>query len=145
MDARPGREEAIVTCVTARLGDRLAHGLLIIGCGPPGLALARRLEAAGSAVTVIEQDTDLIELARGTLVRSRIVVGDGCDPELLHSCLRQREICGVVVLLGDPERSLLAGILARSLGASTVIVLCSKRQYTSLAASHGIDAMLIPI
>jgi len=117
---------------------------LIVGCGDTGLALARRLESEKITSTIIEKDQDRAELVAGLLPRSLILHGDGSDPEFLRSRIEEGRIDAVVVLLEDPEKSVLIGIFAKSLGARKVIVRCDKPAYGQLASELGIDAVISP-
>jgi trk system potassium uptake protein TrkA len=117
---------------------------LIVGCGDTGLALARELERQKLTPTIIEKDQQRAELVAGLLPRSLVLHGDGSDPELLRSRIEEGQIDAVVVLLEDPEKSVLIGIFAKSLGARKVIVRCDKPAYAHLAHQLGIDAIISP-
>ncbi|OGT98352.1 MAG: potassium transporter TrkA [Geobacteraceae bacterium GWB2_52_12] len=117
---------------------------LIVGCGDTGLALARKLESEKLTSTIIEKDQDRAELAAGLLPRSLVLLGDGSDPEFLRNRIEEGQIDAVVVLLEDPEKSVLLGIFAKSLGARKVIVRCDKPAYGQLASELGIDAVISP-
>lgn len=118
--------------------------ILIIGCGNTGLALARELESQKLAPTIIEKDRDRAELVAGLLPRSLVLHGDGADPELLQTRIQEDEIDAVLVLLKDPEKSVLIGIFAKSLGARKVIVRSDKAAYAPLANRLGIDSVISP-
>lgn len=118
--------------------------ILIIGCGNTGLAVARELEARGLAATIIERDHERAEFVAGLLPRSLVLNGDGSDPDYLRTHLEEAKIDAVLVLLKDPEKSVLIGIFAKSLGARKVIVRCDKPAYTHLANQLGVDAMISP-
>lgn len=118
--------------------------ILIVGCGNTGLALARELESQGLRPTIIENDRERAELVSGLLSRSLILHADGSDPELLRARIEEDRIDTVIVLLEEPEKSLLIGIFATSLGASKVIVRCDEAGYIPLANKLGVDAVISP-
>lgn len=132
-----------LTILSGRPWHRVQR-VLIVGCGNTGLALARELEAEKLTPTIIEQDPARAELVAGLLPRSLVLQGDGSDPELLRSRLEEGQIDAVLVLLKDPEKSMLIGIFAKSLGARKVIVRCDKPAYGHLGGQLGIDAVISP-
>jgi trk system potassium uptake protein len=71
-----------------------------------------------------------------------VLHGDAADPDLLRRIIEEQHVDAVVVLLKDPERSLLLGIFAKSLGAKKVIVRCDKPEYAHLASKLGVDAII---
>ncbi len=118
--------------------------ILIVGCGDTGLAVAKKLETEKRTATIIESDQHRAELVAGLLPRSLVLCGDGSDPEFLQNTIEEQRIDAVVVLLEDPEKSVLIGIFAKSLGARKVIVRCDKQTYGKLAGDLGIDAVISP-
>jgi trk system potassium uptake protein TrkA len=116
--------------------------VLLIGVGNTGLALAHELEGKGFTATLLEQDHARAELVASRLPNATVLHGDGADPDLLRRTIDEQHIDAVVVLLKDPERSLLLGIFAKSLGAKKVIVRCDKPEYAHLASKLGIDAII---
>jgi trk system potassium uptake protein TrkA len=116
--------------------------VLLIGVGNTGLALARQLEANGLRPTLLERDRERAEQVAAMLPKSTVLHGDGSDPDLLRRTIEDYSIDAVVVLLKDPERSLLLGLFARSLDAHKVIVRCDKEAYEHLAHKLGIDAII---
>ena len=118
------------------------HDVLLIGVGNTGLTLAQELEARGFTATLLEQDHARAEDVASRLPRSTVLHGDGADPDFLRRVIEDQHIDAVVVLLKDPERSLLLGIFAKSLGARKVIVRCDKPEYAHLAHKLGIDAII---
>jgi trk system potassium uptake protein len=119
------------------------HRVLIIGLGNTGFALARELETkSGYTTTILERDQNRAEAIAPRLPKSMVMHADGSDPELLRRVLEEQHSDAVVVLLKDPERSLLLGIFAKSLGARKVIVRCDKPAYAHLAHRLGLDAII---
>lgn len=119
-----------------------AHRIMIIGCGNTGLALARALEE--QKPTIMEIDRDRAEHVASLLPKSLVLHGDGSDPELLRSTIEDGQIDAVVVLLKDPEKAMLIGIFATSLGVPKVVVRCDKPAYTRFGNRLGVDAVISP-
>lgn len=118
--------------------------VLIVGCGNTGLAVARELVAQGFELTIIESDYDRAQIVAGQLPNVLVLFGDGSDPEFLETQIEERKIDAVVVMLKDPEKSVLIGIFASSLGARKAIVRCDKPAYTNLATKQGVDGLISP-
>ncbi|MDT8286817.1 MAG: Trk system potassium transporter TrkA [Elusimicrobiales bacterium] len=116
--------------------------VLLIGCGNTGLSVARELENQGFSLTIVEKDKSRAEYVAGLLEKSMILNGDGSDPDFLRERIEEGKIDAALVLLKDPEKSLLVGIFAKSLGAGKVVVRCDKLAYEELAGSHGVDAII---
>lgn len=118
--------------------------VLIVGCGNTGLTLARDLEAHDLAPTIIEQDLDRAEAVAGMLSRSLVIGAEGPLPEVLRHRIEDEHNDAVVVLIKEPEKSVLAGVFAKSLGVRKVVVRCDEPGYAVLANRLGIDAALTP-
>lgn len=118
--------------------------IMIVGCGNTGLAVATALEGRKTACTIIEADRDRAEYIAGLLPNSLVIHGDGSNPEFLQKQIEESRSDAVVVLLKNPEESLLIGIFARSLGAKKVVVRCDESGYVPLAHKLGVDAVLSP-
>lgn len=116
--------------------------VLLLGIGDTGLALAHDLVARGFAPTLVEQDQHRAEEIASELPKSTVLCGDAADPDFLRRTIEEQQIDAVVVLLKDPERSLLLGLFSKSLGAKKVIVRCDKPEYAHLAHKLGVDAIL---
>ncbi len=117
--------------------------VLIIGCGAIGFRLARELEAKRLFPTIIENDRKRAEWVSRHLSNSIVLHGDGTDPQLLRE--QMEEVAdAVVVLLEDDEKALLAGLMAKQLGAKKVVVRCDKLDYAPIAHKMGIDALISP-
>lgn len=118
--------------------------VLLVGCGNTGLSVARELVRNGFTVTIIEQDEERAQSVAGLLRNVLVLHADGSDPELLRAEIRERAIDAVVVMLKDPEKSVLIGIFASSLGARKAIVRCDKSAYTDVATRQGVDGLISP-
>jgi len=118
--------------------------IMIVGCGNTGLAVASALESRHLTCTIIEEDRERAEHLAGLLPRSLVIHGDGSNPEFLQKHIEETDTDAVVVLMKNPEESLLIGIFAKSLGARKVVVRCDESGYIPLAHKLGIDAVLSP-
>jgi len=116
--------------------------VLLIGLGNTGFTLASDLEARGFRPTLVERDLDRAEWVASRLPKSTVLHGDASDPDFLRRTIEDQHTDAVVVLLRDPERSLLLGLFAKSLGAKKVIVRCDKPEYAHLAYKLGVDAII---
>ncbi|MCG5051938.1 MAG: Trk system potassium transporter TrkA [Myxococcales bacterium] len=117
--------------------------VLIIGCGNIGFYLAQELERRNLFPTIIELDRERADFVSRNLAKSIVLQGDGTDPDLLREQLEERADA-VVVLIEDNEKALVAGLMARHLGAKKIIVRCDKRAYEPLGRDMGIDALISP-
>jgi trk system potassium uptake protein TrkA len=116
--------------------------VLLVGCGNTGLAVARELESRGFSLDIIEKDKERAEFVAGLFEKALVLNGDGSDPDFLRARIEEGRIDAVLVLLKDPEKSVLMGIFAKSLGASKAIVRCDKPAYVGLASQLGVDAVV---
>lgn len=121
-----------------------ARRVLLVGCGSIGLELARRLEAEGLEVVVMERDGARAELVAGMLPRSLVLHADGTDPEQLRARIQDEEIDAIAVMLEEPEVGMLTGIFAKSLGARKVVVRCDEAGFIPFANALGVDAAFSP-
>ena len=118
--------------------------IMIVGGGNTGLGVAATLAANKLDATIIEHDLARAEQLAGLLPGALVIHGDGTNPAFLQKQIEESRTDAVVVLLRDPEVSMLIGIFAKSLGARKVVVRCDESGYISLAHKLGIDAVLSP-
>ena len=92
--------------------------VLIVGCGRVGSRLASDLSDQGHDVTVIDRDQSKLNLAaaRGALdpatFKGNVVVGDGCDAEVLRRSGVEDADAFVAVTEGD-NRNIMAAQIAQ--------------------------------
>jgi trk system potassium uptake protein TrkA len=122
----------------------LVRRVLIVGCGNTGLAVARKLERHGLCPTILEKAKDRAEEVASILSSSLVVHSDASNPEVLRARIEEGDVDAVVVLLKEPELSVLIGIFAKSLGARKVVARCDEAGYVPLAHKLGIDAIVSP-
>ncbi|MFT4569227.1 MAG: trk system potassium uptake protein TrkA [Hyphomicrobiaceae bacterium] len=137
----PERMHAFLTL--AGIEEHQVHRVLIIGGGEIGFAVSRVLQRLKFDITLAEIDAERAEQIAAKLTRTTVILGDGTDPTLMNEQLRDGQDA-VVVLLDDDEKSLLAGIMAKHLGARKVVARVDKRAYAPLAHKLGVDALISP-
>jgi trk system potassium uptake protein TrkA len=117
--------------------------VLLIGGGEVGFQVARALQRLRFDVTVIEKDHQRAETVAAGLRKSIVIHGDGTDPATISEQIRQGQEA-VVVLVDDDSQSLLAGIVAKDLGAKKVIARVGNQEYGPIARKLGVDALISP-
>ena len=119
------------------------NDVMIAGAGPVGLELAKRLSRAAVPVILVEENEELALSASEDLGDTLVIRGLATDPELL-----EEEGIGRIstfVAVGDDHGSnLVAGLLAKRLGAGRAVVLVDNPGLVDLVAQIGIDAIISP-
>jgi trk system potassium uptake protein TrkA len=119
------------------------NDVMIAGAGPVGLELAKRLRRAAVPVILVEENEELALSASEDLGDTLVIRGLATDPELL-----EEEGIGRIstfVAVGDDHGSnLVAGLLAKRLGAGRAVVLVDNPGLVDLVAQIGIDAIISP-
>jgi trk system potassium uptake protein TrkA len=117
--------------------------VLIAGATRIGLDLARRLEAEDLRVTLIEEDPVLAREAAEDLDRTLVVHGRPTDETLLEE--EEIDHCSTfVAVTPDFEDNLVAGLLARRLGAGRAFALVDNPDLVHLIGEVAIDAVISP-
>jgi trk system potassium uptake protein TrkA len=129
-----------------RLGKRWVRTrhVIISGGGWEGVAIARRLSAAGIHTKIIEQDRDLCEALSEKLDDTLVLHGDGMDRGLLADEGVQR-VEMFVAALGDEQDNIFTALLAKRLGARRVVALVDTPDYIPFASTIGVDAVVSPL
>ncbi|WP_017930543.1 Trk system potassium transporter TrkA [Robiginitomaculum antarcticum] len=148
----PGDEAYVVTKAehTARLLDivggegRQARHIVIIGAGNVGAYVAARLEKTpGIRVRVIELDKTVAENAADTLKRTVILNGDAMDASVQEEAGVMDAEC-VLSVTNDDKTNILAGVLAKKLGAKQAYSLINDLSLQSMKQTLGIDMVIDP-
>ena len=118
--------------------------VLVAGASRIGLELARRLEAR-QQVTVIEQDRERAQRASDLLGESLVIHGRATD----HALLEEEGIDRVgtfIAVTDDHESNLVAGLLAKRLGAGRSFALVDNPALATYETfgGMGIDAIISP-
>jgi trk system potassium uptake protein TrkA len=117
--------------------------VMIAGAGPVGLALARRLESGGGRTVLIERDEGRAREAADQLDHCMVIRGRVTDSELLEA-EGIGDISTFVAVTDDHEINLVAGLLAKRLGARRAFVLLDNVALVDLVGHIGIDAIISP-
>lgn len=119
------------------------RSVMIGGAGRIGLELARRLEVAGDKIVLIEANDDLARLASEELTDALVIKGRVTDQGLLEEEDIDR-VSTFVAVTPDHETNLVAGLLAKRLGARRAVVLVDNPALVDLVGQIGIDAIISP-
>jgi len=119
------------------------RGVMIAGAGPIGLELAGRLEALDVKTVLVEQDEDLAFEASDALRDTMVIRGEVTDQDLLEQ-ESIGQISTFVAVTPDHETNLVAGLLAKRLGAGRAVVLVDNVALVDLVSQIGIDAIISP-
>ncbi len=134
-----------IDAVLALLGvqeDRRT-AVMIAGAGRIGLDLARRLEELDVRTVLVEEDETLAKLAAEELTEAVVLHGPPTDPNLLEEEEIDR-VSTFVAVTPDHEVNLVAGLLAKRLGAGRTVVLVDNPGLVELVAQIGLDAIISP-
>jgi trk system potassium uptake protein TrkA len=117
--------------------------VMIAGASRIGLELARRLEGHEGRVVLIEQDPELARMAADQLEQTLVVRGRATDRALLVEEDVDR-VATFVAATADHESNLVAGLLAKRLGAARAFALVDNPALVNLMGDVGIDAIISP-
>ena len=117
--------------------------VLIVGGSDIGFHTARLLESRGLKPRLIERNHDHARELAESLPGTTVMESDATDREFL-----EREHIGevdvVVAALDNDEKSLLAGLLAKRLGAERAVAVVDAGEYVDLFEAVGIDVAVNP-
>jgi trk system potassium uptake protein TrkA len=133
--------EGVLTLV-GTLQEERRH-IMVAGADRMGLALARRLENHDAKVIVIEADGDVARHAADQLEHPVVVHGAVTDGALLEEEEIER-VATFVSLTPNHETNLVAGLLAKRLGAGRAFALVDHPALADLIGEVGIDAVISP-
>jgi trk system potassium uptake protein TrkA len=117
--------------------------VMVAGASRLGLALARELEASDLQVTLIEPELERAERAAEELSETLVVHG----PVTQHTLLEEEDIERVgtfVAVTEDQEANLVAGLVAKRLGARRAFALVDNPALANLIGETAIDAIVSP-
>lgn len=119
--------------------------VIVIGGGNVGLAVAKALESRIDRVRVkvIEKNREQAEFAADSLERTIVLHGDGLDASLMEEA-NVGSADAVLAVTDDDKTNMLAGVRAKSLGASMSICLTNDPTLVSLMGPLDIDAYINP-
>jgi trk system potassium uptake protein TrkA len=117
--------------------------VMVAGASTTGLALARRLESRDMRVVVLEEDADRAQRAAEELESALVIRGCVTDNALLEDEEIER-VSTFVAVTDDHETNLVAGLLAKRLGAGRAFALIDNPALVGLGGETGIDAIISP-
>ncbi|WP_136688367.1 Trk system potassium transporter TrkA [Halorhabdus amylolytica] len=138
-----GTDEAVTAFSHAVAPDDDYHDVLIVGGSSVGYQTARLLQERGIRPKLIERDPERAQFLAEALSGTTVLEADATDRDFL-----EREnidaVDVVVTTLESDERNLLAGLLAKRLGADRAIAVVEDRSYVDLFETVGIDVAVQP-
>ena len=123
--------------------DGRRRRVIVSGATRIGLELARRLEEQDLQVVLIEADPESADNAAEVLEDTVVVRGRATDQALLEEEEIERASAFVAVST-DFENNLVAGLLARRLGAERAFALVDNPDLVHLIGEISIDAIISP-
>jgi trk system potassium uptake protein TrkA len=134
---------ALVRGEPLEVPDGRRRRVIVSGATRIGLELARRLEAQELQVVLIEQDPESAGHAAEVLQRTLVVRGRATEQALLEEEEIERTSAFVAVST-DFENNLVAGLLARRLGAERAFAVVDNPDLVHLIGEISIDAIISP-
>jgi trk system potassium uptake protein TrkA len=120
----------------------LLHGrIMIAGATSIGLELAQRLEGGDTPVVLLEEDSTLARAAVEVLAKTLVIHGRPTDQSLLED-EEIEQVSTFVAVSEDHESNLVAGLLAKRLGAGRSIVMVDNPAMVAMVGDIGIDAII---
>lgn len=123
--------------------QREAKSVMVHGGGRISLLLGKALEQQGVHVKIIERRARRCEELSRQLEKAVVLRGDAMDPELLEE-EGVDHVDAFISLTSDQEDNILSALLAKRLGAKTVMALIDRQGYSTLVSTIGIDVPLSP-
>lgn len=122
--------------------DKPSKHVMIAGGGNIGMALARKLENK-YRVKIIEKDKERAEQLGESLHNSLVLCGDVADQDLLleENISSMDLFCA---LTNDDEANILSAMVARKMGATSVMSLINRPAYVELVERGFIDVAISP-
>ncbi|WP_232686217.1 Trk system potassium transporter TrkA [Halobacterium zhouii] len=117
--------------------------VVIVGGSTTGALTAELLVDRGLSVRIVESDEDRARELADRVPAATVFSNDGTDPDFL-SREHVDEADVVVATLGSDERSLLAALLAKRLGATRAIAVVERARYVELFEAVGVDVAVNP-
>ncbi len=122
---------------------RQTERVVIYGASLVGRRLAASLQRQLERVVLIEPDAEAAEEAAAALDQVLVLHGEASDPDVLAEA--DAGGCDAFLSLSrDDEANLLAGLMARRLGAPRLAILTQEPHYVPILTNIGIDVVLNP-
>ena len=133
--------ESILDLVAVREDRR--RDVMIAGATRIGLLLAKRLAGEDLRVVLIEGDPERAQAAAEALQHTTIVHGSVTSQALLEEEEVER-VSTFVAVTEEHETNLVAGLLAKRLGAGRALVMVDNPELVRLVGGLDIDAIISP-
>jgi trk system potassium uptake protein TrkA len=118
--------------------------VMIAGGGKTGYYLAKKLSDFGVAVKIVEIDRERCEYLTDRLSNVLVLHGDATDPNLLHE-ENLEEMDAFVAVTGFDEENLLLSLLAKQHHIEDVVAKVSRKSYTALIETLGVNMIINPL
>ena len=118
------------------------HRIMIAGGGNIGYRLAKHMEDKFN-VKIIEYNENRAEWLAENLDNTLVLHGSATDEDLLNREYID-EIDVFCALTNDDENNIMAGLLAKNLGAKRVISIINRSRYVDLLTGNQIDIVVSP-
>lgn len=117
--------------------------VLILGGSEVGKETARLLQQRGLSVRLVEQDPERAERIAEALPEVLVLQNDATDRAFWETeRLYETDLC--LVALRPDARVMLAGLLARQLGAPRIFGVIREQQYVDLGEMSALDGIIHP-
>ncbi|WP_324756652.1 Trk system potassium transporter TrkA [Haloarcula montana] len=120
-----------------------ARDVLIVGGSDIGYHTARLLQERGLKPRLIERDYERARELAEQLSGTTVLENDATDREFLQR-EHVEDVDAVVAALDSDEKNLLAGLLAKRLGADRAVAIVDAGEYVELFKEVGIDVAINP-
>ena len=120
-----------------------ARNILIVGGSDVGYHTARLLQDQGLKPRLIERDPERARELAEELSGTTVLKSDATDREFLER-EHIEDVDIVITALDNDEKNLLAGLLAKRLGAKRAVAVVDSGEYVELFEEVGIDVAVNP-
>ncbi len=125
------------------LASKLPELVFIIGGGTIGFSVAKRLEALGINVRLVEEDADHCEFLTENLESTLVLNFDGLEANvLLEEGIEKADL--IITVTDNDASNILASLLAKHHGARKCITKINRHDFIPLLGKLGIDVALSP-
>ncbi len=125
------------------MGEAVVKNVVIVGAGTVGIYTAKLLEKANLNIKLIEIEEKRAEEALNQLRKTKVVIGDATNMDLLREEEIERSDVVISTTESD-EKNLLIALLSKNLGAKKAFVRAEKKEYIRIFEQVGVDAALSP-
>jgi trk system potassium uptake protein TrkA len=117
--------------------------VVIMGGGTVGLHLARILETRKPSVKLLDWDPNRCEYLSSELSKTEVICRDASSrTSLEEERVDQTDV--FVATTNDDERNIMAGVLAKEVGAARCVAVVHQPDFAPLVAKLGIDHAVTP-